>query len=147
MEYRYPVVKLEEQHLQTAAELEKLCFPTPWNEEQFRCAMLDTFTELHGICLEGKVAAYLLCSVVGNYAEILNIAVHPDYRRKGLAYTLLSFWFSQPHILPVHTVLEVRAKNIPAQNLYAKFGFKQIHVRKNYYKDDDALVMERNAPE
>ena len=86
--------------------------------------------------------AYLLCSIIDEYAEILNIATHPDFRQKGLAKKLLNFWLAQDHIKKAHIILEVRAKNIPAQNLYAQCGFKQIHSRKNYYGDDDALVME-----
>lgn len=140
----YPVIKLHEKHIQSAAELEKLCFPCPWSEEQFRTALQDKFIELYGICTEeDTVIAYLLCSVIGDYAEILNIAAHPDFRLKGLAKKLLGFWLTQEHIKNAHVILEVRAKNIPAQNLYAQCGFQQIHVRKNYYGDDDALVMER----
>lgn len=139
----YPVIKLHEKHVKSVAELEKLCFPCPWSEEQFSAVLQDNYTELYGICTEeDRVIAYLLCSVVADYAEILNIAAHPDFRRKGLAKKLLDFWLSQSHIKNAHIVLEVRAKNIPAQNLYAQCGFKQIHVRKNYYGDDDALVME-----
>lgn len=139
----YPVIVLREEHLPSAAELEKLCFPAPWSTEQFRHAMEDAFTRLYGICIDGRVAAYLLCSVVGDYAEILNIATHPDYRRKGLANALLAFWLNMPDIRKLQIILEVRAKNTAAQNLYAKFGFRQIHIRKNYYQDDDALVMQR----
>lgn len=142
---KYPVVKLEEKHLQSTAELEKSCFPCPWNEEQFRHAMEDQFTELYGICSEeDNVIAYLLCSVVGDYAEILNIAADEKFRRQGLAETLLTYWTELEHIRNRQIILEVRAKNLPAQKLYEKFGFKQIHIRKNYYQDDDALVMERN---
>lgn len=139
----YPVIKLHEKHIQSVAELEKLCFPCPWSEEQFRLALQDKFIELYGICTEeDRIVAYLLCSVIDDYAEILNIAAHPDYRQKGLAKKMLGFWFALPHIKNAHVVLEVRAKNMPAQNLYTQCGFQQIHVRKNYYGDDDALVME-----
>lgn len=139
----HPVIKITERHLKSVAELEKLCFPCPWTVEQFQHALQDDFTELFGICTEEEsVAAYLLCSVVGDYAEILNIATHPNHRRKGHAKKLLSFWLRQKHIQGIRIILEVRAKNFPAQNLYGLFGFKQIHVRKKYYADDDALVMQ-----
>lgn len=140
----YPVVKIEKKHIKRVAELEKICFPCPWSEEQFCSALEDKFIELLGICTEkDDVISYLLCSIIGDYAEILNIATHPDYRGQGYAKKLLDFWLAQPQLANAHIVLEVRAKNIPAQNLYAQFGFKQIHIRKNYYGDDDALVMER----
>lgn len=140
----YPVIKIEKKHVKSVAELEQHCFPCPWSEEQFCAALEDKFIELFGICTEDEhVISYLLCSVISDYAEILNIATHPEYRGQGYAKKLLKFWLAQPHCSHAHIVLEVRAKNIPAQNLYAQFGFKQIHVRKNYYGDDDALVMER----
>ena len=140
----YPVIKLEKKHIKSVAELEKICFPCPWSEEQFCSALEDQFIELLGICTENEeVISYLLCSIIGDYAEILNIATHPDCRQKGLAKKLLEFWLSLPHLNHAQIVLEVRAKNIPAQNLYAQFGFKQINIRKNYYCDDDALVIEK----
>lgn len=140
----YPVINIEKKHIKSVAELEKICFPCPWSEEQFSDALKDKFIELLGICTEEDIIiSYLLCSHIGDYAEILNIATHPDFRGQGLAKKLLNFWISQPELAHVHIVLEVREKNIPAQNLYAQFGFKQIHVRKKYYGDEDALVMER----
>lgn len=142
----FPVILLEEKHLDSTAKLEALCFPCPWNKEQFLSAIGDRFTELYGICTEkGDVAAYLLCSVIGDYAEILNIAAHPDHRKKGLAKKLLAYWLNLDHIKHNQIVLEVRSRNTPAINLYAQFGFRQIHVRKNYYEDDDAFVMERTG--
>lgn len=108
--------------------------------------MQDRFTELYGICGENReIVAYLLCSVIGDYAEILNIATHPDYRKKGLAKKLLAYWLNFDHIRHNQIILEVRSKNTPAINLYTQFGFRQIHIRKNYYEDDDALVMERKG--
>lgn len=139
------MIALHEKHIKSVVILEKLCFPCPWSEEQFHAALEDKFIELFGICTaEERVVAYLLCSIIDDYAEILNIATHPDFRNKGLAKKLLRFWLSQEHIQKAHIILEVRAKNIPAQNLYTQCGFKQIHKRKNYYGDDDALVMALN---
>lgn len=142
----FSVILLEEKHLDSTAKLEALCFPCPWSKEQFFSAMQDRFTELYGICGENReVVAYLLCSVIGDYAEILNIATHPDYRKKGLAKKLLAYWLNFDHIRHSRIILEVRSKNTPAINLYTQFGFRQIHIRKNYYEDDDALVMERKG--
>ncbi len=83
----YPVIKITEKHLTRVAELESLCFPCPWNIEQFQHALQDDFTELFGICTEDEgVVAYLLCSVVGDYAEILNIATHPRACEKAFVF-------------------------------------------------------------
>ena len=137
------VIKIKKEHLDQIVQIEKLCFPCPWSKEQFEIALTDTYTELYGIVYQNKIVSYLLCSVVIDYAEILNIATLPEYRKKGFAEELLKYWLNFEHIKNIKIILEVRAKNIPAQNLYKKFGFHQIHIRKNYYKDDDALVMER----
>ena len=140
---QYTVIKLEKKHLNQVAQIEKICFPCPWSEEQFETALTDNYTELYGLIYQDKIVSYLLCSVVIDYAEILNIATLPEYRKKGFAEELLKYWLNFEHIKNIKIILEVRAKNFPAQNLYKKFGFQQIHIRKNYYKDDDALVMER----
>lgn len=140
---QYTVIKLEKKHLNQVAQIEKICFPCPWSEEQFETALIDKYTELYGLVYQDKIVSYLLCSVVIDYAEILNIATLPEYRKKGFAEELLKYWLNFEHIKNIKIILEVRSKNIPAQNLYKKFGFQQIHIRKNYYKDDDALVMER----
>lgn len=136
---------MKKEHIEQVEQLEKLCFPCPWSKEQFETALTDPYTELYGVLYQDKIVSYLLCSVIIDYAEILNIATLPEYRKKGFAEELLKYWLNFDHIKNIKIILEVRAKNIPAQNLYKKLGFHQIHIRKNYYQDDDAFVMERSV--
>ena len=145
-----PIILLQECHLHAVSVLERLCFSSPWNESQFKDAMHSAHFHLYGYFDDDLLLAYLLVSQVDDYFEIINIATHPENRRKGYAYNLLDYFFKQHDetkietIINTQTILEVRSKNIAAQELYKKFGFVQIHVRKNYYDDngDDALVME-----
>lgn len=174
-------------HIEDVYILESLCFDTPWTKEQFQKALDDPIYQLLGafeITQEANnlaqeiLRAYLLVTQIADYAEIINIASHPDYRRKGLAKALLNSFFKKEciqeksilkskknnfhsqenkqtqdilHASPLinhteqifETILEVRAKNLAAQALYKIFGFKPIHTRKNYYPDDDAIVMQR----
>lgn len=93
---------------------------------------------------KGKIVGYCGFWLILDEGHITTIATHPDYRKKGLGERLLqkiietgyeknAKWFT----------LEVRASNIPAQNMYYKYNFKSLGLRKNYYQDnnEDALVM------
>jgi len=148
-----PIIVLEECHLEAVCALEKLCFSSPWSEEQFKDAIHSSHFLLYGYFDNELLLAYLLVSQVGDYCEIVNIATNPNYRRKGYAYKLLDDFFQQNNpknnpknnLMSIETVLEVRSQNIAAQELYKKFGFVHIHTRKNYYADngDSAFVMKR----
>jgi ribosomal-protein-alanine N-acetyltransferase len=87
---------------------------------------------------------YVLFWLLPDAIDIHNIAVHPNYRRRGIARALLSevIGDAQQHSL-ARVMLEVRRSNIPAQTLYRRLGFVTAGIRKGYYSDDgeDALAM------
>lgn len=74
--------------------------------------------------------------------DLLNIMVKPEYRNQGIGSVLLKYIIDNKQDKKI--MLEVRSKNINAIKLYQKYDFKIINIRKNYYKDDDAIIMERN---
>lgn len=74
--------------------------------------------------------------------DLLNIIVKPEYQNQGIGSVLLKYLIYNKQSKKI--MLEVRSKNINAIKLYQKYDFKIINIRKNYYKDDDALIMERN---
>lgn len=74
--------------------------------------------------------------------DLLNIIVKPEYQNKGIGSVLLKYIIDNKQDKKI--MLEVRSKNINAIKLYQKYDFKIINIRKNYYKDDDAIIMERN---
>lgn len=74
--------------------------------------------------------------------DLLNIIVKPEYRNHGIGSVLLKYIIDNKQDKKI--MLEVRSKNINAIQLYQKYDFKIINIRKNYYKDDDAIIMERN---
>lgn len=74
--------------------------------------------------------------------DLLNIIVKPGYQNQGIGSVLLKYIIDNKQDKKI--MLEVRSKNINAIKLYQKYDFKIINIRKNYYKDDDAIIMERN---
>ena len=79
-------------------------------------------------------------------ADIMNVAVHPDFRRRGVAEALIIRLVSDLKERGIHALLlEVRVSNTPAITLYEKLGFSQVGRRKNYYHNpkEDALILRK----
>lgn len=142
--------RLEAKDVEAVIRLEKLCFPTRWTREQFLLGLERGAFRIHGIWMLRTLVAYAAFSLIAGEMELLNIAVHPLHRRKGLGRRLLG------HVLGIcrreraeEAFLEVRRSNLPAIDLYGKFGFMQVGVRKRYYPDnnEDALLYKLNFSE
>jgi ribosomal-protein-alanine N-acetyltransferase len=96
------------------------------------------------VIIEGKLAAYGGCEFVPPEANIVNIATHPDFRRRGCAAAVIDSLEEFLSSKGVDSIfLEVRASNAPARALYEGKGFAVVGVRKNYYRfpTEDAEVM------
>ena len=96
------------------------------------------------IRISGSVIAYIVTWTIHDEVHILNIAVHPDFRKIGIGEMLLRdcLGYSKNNKMK-YAILEVRTSNIGAIKLYEKIGFRTLRVRKNYYSDtrEDAFVM------
>ncbi len=132
---------LEEKHLDQVVALENICFKSAWPKDKFLEVIKSESYQLYGLFEDKELISYLLVSLIEDYSEIINIACSPNYRQKGYAQNLLKFYIENNKC---QIILEVASKNLAALNLYQKLGFKKIHIRKNYYNDnDDAIVMEK----
>ena len=90
-----------------------------------------------------RLKGYCIYQMLFDNAEILRIATHPDNQRQGIGSQLLAELITElkASSTPITQVmLEVRADNQAAINLYYKYGFKHIHTRKGYYKNQDATA-------
>ena len=124
--------------------IERRAYPTPWSLAMFVLEL----SKASGICLaafvDGELSGYLVCSRYDTVWHIMNVAVDPDRRRRGIASALIGVLLDR--VGPeAELTLEVRQSNSGAIALYERFGFKSVGVRRRYYADngEDAVIMWR----
>ena len=140
------IVKMNEWHVSSVAALEKICFSDPWSENSVASELKNQLA-LWLVAEENEqVAGYIGSQTCGDETDMMNVAVHPDYRRKGIAAELVNVLTEELKAIGSHCLtLEVRASNLPAITLYEKLGFGEIGRRKNYYRNprEDALILRK----
>jgi len=133
-------------HVAQIAELEKICFSDPWSERSI-ASELNNKLAFWLVAVEGEtVAGYIGSQTVMDETDMMNVAVHPDFRRQGVAEALVNKLVENLKRMGSHCLtLEVRASNAPAIALYEKLGFSEIGRRKNYYRNprEDALILRK----
>ena len=138
--------KMHPSHVAQIAELEKICFSDPWSERSI-ASELDNKLAFWLVATEGEnVAGYIGSQTVMDETDMMNVAVHPDFRRRGIAEALVNGLVDALKTQGSHCLtLEVRASNAPAIALYEKLGFSEIGRRKNYYRNprEDALILRK----
>ena len=138
------ITKMTEKDCREMAELDKQCFAVPWSEQSF---FEETKNQLATYLLakeDGKIVGYCGFWRVSGEAQVTNIAVLPDYRRRGIAGRLAE------EMLKIckddgQIVLEVRKSNMIAISFYEKLGFCRAGIRKRFYRepDEDGITMVR----
>ena len=140
----FEVRDLTPEMLREAAEIERLCFSEPWSEEALLYMCQSPNTHAAAVIIDGRLAAYGGCEFVPPEANIVNIATHPDFRRRGCASAIIDVLEEFLSSKGVDSIfLEVRVSNAPARSLYEHKGFAVVGTRKNYYRfpTEDAAVM------
>ena len=128
--------------------IERVCFADPWSEEAFR-RLLGGPPAIFLVAIfppHETIAGYVVAFSIETDAEILNLAVEPGFRGKGLAGQMLDAAVIElADRGVVNAYLEVRESNSAARALYAKRGFSEIGRRRAYYRRpvEDALVLRR----
>ena len=127
--------------------IERRAFTTPWSLAMFVLEL----SKPSGICLaavvETELAGYIVCSRYDTVWHVMNVAVDPDRRRRGIATALIQALLDRIGD-DAQVTLEVRRSNAGALTLYERFGFRSAGVRRRYYADngEDAVIMWRTAP-
>jgi [ribosomal protein S18]-alanine N-acetyltransferase len=129
-------------------DIERLSFTTPWSFWNFLSELGNPHSS---ILVAGpplpqtwETFGYIIFWVVAEEMHIMNLAVHPQFRRRGVARALLQEGLRQARARGAQIAwLEVRPSNRPALALYEAFGFQKVGLRPRYYADDqeDALLM------
>ena len=128
------------------AELEKLCFSDPWSENSIASELNNPLSYWLVAEVDGEVAGYVGSQSVLDAADMMNLAVSPDYRQRGIGQALvknLVHHLQQNNVIAL--LLEVRVSNAPAIALYEKMGFVQVGRRPKYYHNprEDALILRK----
>lgn len=137
------IEKFEEKHLDGVEKIEKTCFAHPWSREDLKNQIgLDTSHFLVAT-VDGNVAGYMGLQIFGAEGYVTNVAVLPEYRKQGIAESLIR---EQMKNEMSFITLEVRESNLPAISLYTKCGFKNVGIRPNFYSapTENAIIMTIN---
>ena len=142
------IVNMTADHVAQVAELEKICFGTEaWSERSVASELTNSLSLWLVAEEEGNVWGYVGSQTVMDETDMMNIAVHPEHRKQGIAATLVNNLVDALKTRGSHSLmLEVRASNDPARKLYDKLGFQQVGLRKNYYRNpkEDACILRKD---
>jgi ribosomal-protein-alanine N-acetyltransferase len=138
---------MQPEDIPAVMEIDRDSFPNPWPENTYRYELRENRAS-HLLVIQSREPSGIVG--VGGYwlvvdeAHISTFAVRPEWRNRGVGSVLLNGILRQAAGLgAASAMLEVRAGNLVAQSLYRKFGFTNVGIRKEYYKDngEDALLM------
>ncbi len=142
--------------LEQVLRIEEASFPSPWTREMFEAELrAPSFARQRVLCVRDRdgtrrILGYACYWILFDELHILDLAVHPALRRRGLGSRLLEAILQEgAEARAARALLEVRASNEAAHKLYARYGFRPITVRKGYYRSprEDGWVMERDGLE
>ena len=140
------IESMKEAQVPQIAALERVCFSDPWSEKSI-LSELENPLSCWLVAMDGEhLAGYVGSQTVLGETDMMNLAVDPDYRRKGLGKELiLSLIEALRQRGSRCLTLEVRDSNAPARALYEGLGFQEIGRRRNYYRNprEDALIYKK----
>ena len=140
------ITEMNAAHVSQVAALEKICFADPWSEMSIASELQSLWSYWLVALEDDRVIGYVGSQSSIDEADIMNVAVHPDFRRQGIAEALINRLVADLKERDIHALLlEVRVSNTPAITLYEKLGFSQVGRRKNYYHNpkEDALILRK----
>ena len=140
------ILPMRRKHLKAIMPIEEVVYPRPWTLGVFH-AEIELVRREQRFYIVGQIGEELVgyggLLFTPDDAHVTNIAVHPEWQRRGIATDLLLelAWNARERECQALT-LEVRMSNTPAQELYRRFGFVPAGIRQKYYENtDDAIVM------
>jgi ribosomal-protein-alanine N-acetyltransferase len=157
MSARYKFKQLSLSNLPEIMAIERVSSTSPWSAQMMKDSLAAAHVRSWGIFAGAgcdELVGYVLFSVIVDEAEVLLIAIRPEYRRQGLGKALLRKGLEDTELLGVKMIyLEVRKGNALAHCLYESLGFQSIGIRSNYYRNphtgesEDAVLMRLTVTE
>lgn len=138
------VVPMEERHLDSLVSLERLCFSEPWTRAGLAAELCSSSAVFAVAEVRGETAGYAGMHRVLDECYIDNVAVFPQFRRRGVARALMEYLIGRAREKDARFLtLEMRASNSAAAALYGKLGFRKAGRRNDFYRAprEDALLM------
>lgn len=138
---------MKERDLPYVLEIEHSSFSNPWHELTFRGEIQNTRISFPHVIIHRvlrKVIGYVIFWHIKEQAQINTIAIHSDFRRLGIAESVLNQVIHQVRGEgALFVTLEVRPSNSAAQSLYHKLGFEVLGIKENYYSNprEPAIIM------
>ena len=140
------IIQMDEAWTGRVAELEKVCFSTPWSEQSIAQELHNPLS-LWLLAVEGEsLAGYVGSQTVMGETDMMNLAVAPQRRRQGIGRRLVEELTARLARMGSRSLtLEVRASNVPARALYEAMGFVQTGLRRGYYRSprEDGLILRK----
>lgn len=130
--------------LDQITEVERVCFSLPWSKNSFERELENELAYYQCAEENGIIMGYMGMWRILDECHITNVAVLPEYRKRGIASMLISKMVEICKCSEIlNMTLEVRESNLPAINLYEKFGFISVGKRPRYYLKpvEDAIIM------
>ena len=140
------IIPMNEAHVPQVAELERLCFRDPWSENSVASEVTNPLSCWLVAQEDGTVLGYIGSQTVLDESDMMNVGVHPDHRRRGIARALVNALVEALAARESRCLtLEVRESNEGAIALYGSLGFQQVGLRKNYYRNpkENALILRK----
>jgi len=129
-----PIREMLSADCESVAEIEAASFSDPWTREGFEVALGRSDIIAYVYSPGKRVLAYFILQLDGPEVHIMNLAVHPDFRRRGIAVECLRFAERIARRRgSIRIDLEVQESNLPAQLLYRKAGYRATRILRNYY--------------
>jgi ribosomal-protein-alanine N-acetyltransferase len=123
--------------------LDELSFTKSWSFQMFSDEIKKDYAYFYLAEIDNIPVGYAIIWCIYETAELIRIATHPDYRKKGIGNSLIKKALEKAIEQKCETMmLEVNCNNTAAQALYLKNNFRQISIRKGYYDGEDAVIMQ-----
>ena len=140
------IIRMSREHLDAVAEIEQISFSDPWSVESLELMLGEQAMGL--VALEdGRLLGYVGMMCVLDEGQIINVATHPDARRRGVGRALMiAIEQSAKERGIVFLSLEVRESNAAARSLYSSLGWVECGIRKNFYSKptENACIMTKS---